>query len=403
MLHLTIEAALALLTLCGIAFYTIALWGTRNFLGGNRAVTRLEPLPSVSILKPLKGADGQTYAALRSHCEQQYGTYEILFGVNDADDEAVPLVRKLIREFPDREISLIVCTEVFGTNRKVSNLIHLLRRAKYPYIVVNDGDIRVSPGYLQAVMAPFQASETGMVTCLYRGTPANTPGSQLEALGISTDFAPGVLTARFLDGGLTFGLGSTLAMNRTALEKIGGFESVVDFLADDYQLGRNIAQAGFKVALVHEVVETSIPAYSFREFWEHQLRWARTMRISRPSGYRGLALSYGLPWAILLVIVAPGSWLPWTLLAVALVARCAIALMVGTRILRDQHVLRNLWLLPVRDVLALAIWFFSYAGNTVTWRGEKFRLEQGRMYPISAGPPRDVGRAEQKAGAETQR
>lgn len=403
MLHLTIEAALALLTLCGIAFYTIALWSARNFLRENRAVAGLGSLSSVSILKPLKGADGQTYAALRSHCEQQYGTYEILFGVNDADDEAVPIVRKLMREFPDREINLIVCTEVFGTNRKVSNLIHLLRQAKYPHIVVNDGDIRVSPGYLQTVMAPFQDPRTGMVTFLYRGTPASTPGSRLEALGISTDFAPGVLTARFLEGGLTFGLGSTLAMSRTALEKIGGFESVVDFLADDYQLGKSIVQAGFNVVLVHEVVETSVPAYSFREFWEHQLRWARTMRISRPSGYRGLALSYGLPWAILLAIVAPGSWLAWTLLAVALVARCAVALIVGTGILRDQNVLRDLWLLPARDVLALAIWFFSYAGNTVTWRGEKFRLEQGRMYPTSADKHRYVGRAEQKTGAETQR
>lgn len=382
MLHLAIEAALVLLTLCGIGFYLIALWSARDFQRDNRSELGLESRPPVSILKPLKGADSQTYAALRSHCEQQYGTYEILFGVNDANDEAVPVVRKLMAEFPNREISLLVCTEVFGTNRKVSNLIHLLGRAKYEHVLVNDGDIKASFTYLKSVMAGFYDRDIGMVTCPYKGRPANTLGSRLEALGIATDFAPGVLTARFLDHGLTFGLGSTLAMSRTALDKIGSFQSVVDFLADDYQLGKRITDVGFKVELAHEIVETSVPAYSFRQFWEHQLRWARTMRISRPPGYRGLAFTYGLPWAIFVVLLAPGSWWAWTLLAAALLTRCAVALRIGVGILRDEHVIPNLWLLPLRDVLALAIWFASYAGNTVTWRGKKFRLEQGRMYPI---------------------
>jgi ceramide glucosyltransferase len=384
MLHLAIEATLALLTVCGIAFYLIALWSARDFQRENKSGFNSSPLPPVSILKPLKGLDSQTYAALRSHCEQEYEAYEMLFGVNDATDEAVPLVHKLIEEFPNREITLVVCAEVFGSNRKVSNLIHLLHRAKYQHILVNDGDIKVSATYLQAVMAGFQDPEIGMMTCLYKGSPAETLGSKLESLGIATDFAPGVLTARFIDNGLTFGLGSTLAFSRTALKKIGGFEAIVDFLADDYQLGKRIADAGLKVTLAHEVVETAVPAYFFRQFWEHQLRWARTMRISRPSGYLGLAFTYGLPWAILLAVAAPGSWWAWTLLGAAMLTRCAAALKVGVGILRDEQVVRNLWLLPLRDVLALAVWFASYAGNTVTWRDEKFRLEQGRMYPISS-------------------
>jgi ceramide glucosyltransferase len=383
MLHLAIEATLALLTICGIAFYLIALWSARDFQREKKSGLNPGSLP-VSILKPLKGADSQTYAALRSHCEQEYEAYEMLFGVNDATDEAVPLVHKLIEEFPNREITLVVCTEVFGSNRKVSNLMHLLHRAKYQHILVNDGDIKVSATYLQAVMAGFQDPEIGMMTCLYKGSPAETLGSKLESLGIATDFAPGVLTARFIDNGLTFGLGSTLAISRTALKKIGGFEAIVDFLADDYQLGKRIADAGLKVTLAHEVVETAVPAYSFRQFWEHQLRWARTMRISRPSGYLGLAFTYGLPWAILLAVAAPGSWWAWTLLGAAMLTRCAAALKVGVGILRDEQVVRNLWRLPLRDVLALAVWFASYAGNTVTWRDEKFRLEQGRMYPISS-------------------
>src|SRR5689334_20958658 len=156
MLHLVLETALVLLTLCGIAFYLIALWSARDFERENRTAFGSEPLPPVSILKPLKGADSQTYAALRSHCEQEYGPYEILFGVNDAEDEAVPVVRKLMGEFPNREINLVVRSEVFGTNRKVSNLIHLFRQAKYEHVLVNDGDIKVSPMYLQSVMAGFR-------------------------------------------------------------------------------------------------------------------------------------------------------------------------------------------------------------------------------------------------------
>ena len=226
----------------------------------------------------------ETYAALRSHCVQEYESYQLIFGVNDANDDAVPVVRELAAEFPTRDIQLVVCPDALGSNRKVSNLIHLLRQTKYQHILVNDADIRVGRRYLREVMWLFKDSEIGMVTCLYKGKPAGTIGSKLESLGIATDFIPGVLISSFMEGGLRFALGSTMAMVRTALEKIGGFESVVDYLADDYQLGARVADAGFKVSLAHETVETAIPPYSFAEFWQHQLRWARTMRVSRPRG-----------------------------------------------------------------------------------------------------------------------
>jgi ceramide glucosyltransferase len=383
MLRLAIETVLALLSLCGIAFYLIAFWSAFLFhRERGPGLANIAALP-VSILKPLKGSDSQTYAALRSHCEQDYGAYQIIFGVNEPEDAAVPVVQRIIAEFPDLDIRLVVCSEVLGANRKVSNLIHLLREAKYPHVLVNDGDIKVGGSYLRSVMAYFADPETGMVTCPYKGTASSTLASRLEALGISTDFIPGVLTSRYIEDGLHFALGSTLAMSRTALDKICCFAAVIDYLADDYQLGERISKAGFKVALAHEVVETSIPPYSFAQFWEHQLRWARTMRISRPGGYRGLALTFGLPWAILLALVAPHSWWSWTILVAAALARASVAIGVGLQILRDRQVLRELWLLPLRDLLALALWAWSYMADTVTWRGEKFRLENGRMFPIS--------------------
>ena len=403
MLHLAIASALALLTLSGIAYSLIALKSARSFLRESGPKLDSSSALPVSILKPLKGADRGTYSALRSHCLQQYGDYEILFAVNDAQDEAVELVERLMAEFPNRDIRLVVCDQVFGSNRKVSNLIHLLRRAKYPRLLVNDGDITVAPGYLQAVAALFEDSKVGMVTCLYRGRAGKTLGSRLEALSIATDFAPGVLTARWLEGGLSFGLGSTLAMSRSALDRIGGFDAVVDYLADDYQLGKRMVDAGFKVALSREVVETSIPPYSFSRFWEHQLRWARTMRISRPLGYAGMVVTFSLAWAMLLTVVAPARWWSSTLLLTALLARLGVALLVGLRALWDRQVPQNLWLLPLRDLLAMAIWFSSYLSNTVTWGGEKFRLEDGRMYPLSDGPSSAPLKSNQKAHSEIQR
>ena len=377
-----IEIALSLLALCGVGFYLTALCSARDFLLSRRQKPATELLPPISILKPLKGADSDTYAALRSHCVQEYGAYEILIGVNDTNDPAIPVVQQLIGEFPNIDIRLIVCTEVLGTNRKVSNLVHLLREARYTHVVVNDGDIKVAPTYLREIAWHFNDPNVGMVTCLYRGTSARTLGSELEALGIAADFIPGVLTARYLEGGLHFGLGSTMAMRRAALEKIGGFAGVVDYLADDYQLGERISNAGFKVVLAGEVVETSVPAYSFSEFWQHQLRWARTMRVSRPAGYVGTVLTFGLPWAIFLLLLAAQSWWAWGLLIAVLFLRIAVAMIVGQRVLDDRQVASHIGLLPLRDLLGLAVWIWSFAGNEVSWRGKRFRLQQGKMSPL---------------------
>lgn len=404
MLRLAIQSALSVLTLCGIGFCFVSIWSARRF---RQSVSKQLPsgfAPSVSILKPIKEADEDSYKAFRSHCAQDYdGEYQIIFGVNDDADPGVSLVQKLIAEFPARDIRLVICSEVFGTNRKVSNLMHLLREAKYDYVLVNDGDIHVSSEYLTSVMGAFSSSKVGMVTCLYRGIPGKTLGSRLEALGISTDFAAGVLTAWLMEDGLRFGLGSTLAMRRTALQTIGGLETVVDYLADDYQLGKRIAESGFKVELAPVVVETSVPPYSFREFWEHQIRWARTMRVSRPEGYAGLALTHPFAWSILLVFASPGVWWSWILLMAAFAARAACAFSTGLLTLRDRFLFRDFWLVPLRDLLALAIWIWSYAGSSITWRGEHFRLKDGRMLPLARAQSSSHPEPAKPSPAEAQR
>jgi ceramide glucosyltransferase len=379
-LLLVLEMIAALGACAGAGYYTLCLWSAGRFL---RAARRARPAafaPPVSILKPLRGTDPEIYESFRSHCLQDYPEYELIFGVSDPGDPAVELVHRLKREFPGRAIRMVVCPQVLGTNLKVSNLVQMLPLARYDHLIVNDSDIRVPTDYLRRVMAPFAETKVGMVTCLYRGIAGRTLGSRLEAIGISTDFSAGVLAARQLEG-IRFALGSTLAFPRSALEAIGGFDPLVDYLADDFELGARMARAGFEVRLSEVVVDHHLPDYSLRAFIDHQLRWARSTRDSRRWGYTGVVLTFGVPWAILACLLARGA--PWTigLLAVVAALRLVMAWAVGCKVLGDDQVPRQIYLVPLRDIAAMLVWAASYAGHTVAWRGDQFILEKGKLRP----------------------
>jgi ceramide glucosyltransferase len=376
------EVVAAVGAICSSLYYFLCLWSASVFLrqrATDEGVLLAHDLPPVSILKPLKGTDPEIYQSFRSHCLQDYPEYEIIFGVSDPNDPAVASVRQLRSEFPALSIRLIVCDKTLGANVKVSNLAQMLAEARHQHLLVNDSDIRVEADYLRRVMTPLANPQVGMVTCLYRGVAAATLGSRIESLGISTDFCAGVLAARQLEGGLKFGLGSTMAFRLGDLEKIGGFESFADYLADDYELGRRIAGLGFEVRLSDVIVETNLPAYRAPEFLAHQLRWARGVRDSRSGGYFGLVLTYGLLWSCALVAASRGALWAWVLAGTTLFLRAAVALVVGKSVLRDRHLLRQLWLLPLRDLIAVGVWIASLAGHTVSWRGDRFELKNGKL------------------------
>jgi ceramide glucosyltransferase len=417
---LLVEVVVVGLTLGGIAYGLIALWGARSFERAGRGLGRggvvgqggaggSNAAAGVSILKPVKGVDPRMYAGLVSHCVQQYaGEFELVFGVSSLQDAAVAEVARLQAEWPGVSIRVVECPERLGANGKVSNLVQMLPAATYEYVVVNDSDIRVSPRYLERVMAGFEehgrggvkqipfgndrkngngnsngdGGEVGLVTVPYVGRAEGTVWSRMEALGISTEFMPGVLTAMKLEGGIRFGLGSTLATTKTALAKVGGFEALVDQLADDYELGARLSAAGYRVVLAHEVVETTVPAYTLRGFCEHQLRWARSTRDSRRRGYVGMGVTYVVPWAMATVVASGFSLWAISMLSVALLVRVAVALTVGVGILRDGQVLRDVLLLPLRDCFGLFFWAWSYASDVVVWRGERFRLKRGELQGI---------------------
>ncbi len=385
LLALSAEILTAVLTLSGIVYSVMALWAARRF--EHTPAPQPDPTftPGITILKPIKGVDQRMHAGLASHCAQNYaGPFELLFGVSSLDDPAVAEVARLRVDYPHLNIRLIECPSRLGPNGKLSNLTQMLPHARFEHILVNDSDILVSPNYLTHIAAAFNqdnsATKTiGLVTAPYIGIASGTVWSRLEALGISTDFIPGALVARALEGGLRFGLGSTLATTKSALASIGGFSSLTGQLADDYELGARLHRAGYRVELLHEIVATSVPPYTLRGFCDHQLRWARGTRDSRRAGYLGLGITYVLPWAILTVVASGGELWSLTLLSVALLARVAVALVVGVGLLRDGQVLRDLLLLPLRDAFGLFFWAWSYASDTVIWRGERFRLHRGQL------------------------
>ena len=384
-----LEAVAAIGTACCLFFYFLSALGMASFLRDRRKQLRQPPspenqLPPVSILKPLKGVDPEIWESFCSHCEQEYPQFQLLFGVGDPADPAIEVVRKLQAKYPNLPIELIVCDRVLGANVKVSTLAQMLPAARHELLLVNDSDIRVPPDYLRKVIAPLADASVGLVTCLYRAVAAPTLGSRLEALGIGTDFVPGVLSARFLEKGLHFGLGSTLAFRRRDLEAIGGFEALLDYLADDYELGRRIAATGKRVEISAATVSTFLPAYTLRQFFRHQLRWSRTIRDSRRWGYTGLLFTFGLPWALVTLLAAHGAAWAWALFALTFAARLAVGFVTADVVLHDRQIFRNIFLVPLRDLIAPIVWAASFMGNRIHWRGDSFVLKDGKLIRTSA-------------------
>jgi ceramide glucosyltransferase len=380
--------AVLFLAVAPLAYYiaaTIAAW---RFFRRERKHKLRNYTPPVSLLKPVRGVDFASYENYSSFCRQDYPEYEILFAVNDAADPAVPLIHRLIGEFPDRPIRLLIGAEDLGANRKVNKLARLSTEAQHEILVLTDGDVRVSPNYLREVVAPFVEESTGAVTSFYRGIAERNLGAELEAIGASSDFFAGVLMAEWTEG-INFALGASIVTTKRWLSKIGGFESIAGMLADDYELGVRIAQAGGRVLLSRETVWTMYPAQSARNFWNHQLRWARTVRLCRPLSYFGLIFTLGLPWTVLAALVAPTKWIAAAYLLAYLVLRHVMAWTVGVWGVGDDVLRRKLWLVPMRDALYSAVWVASFASNRITWGGREFSMHKGKMVPVSASAAAD--------------
>lgn len=325
-------------------------------------------LPAVSILKPVSGLDTGFESAILGHALQDYPEFEILFGVHDLDDPAVPVIQALIEQHPDVEIRLLACA-TRTPNAKVGILIDLLRDARYTVLVVNDSDISVPKDYLRRVVGRLVMRKARLVTCLYRAT-ANSVAGLWEAFGICIDFVPSTLVAPLV-GIREFGLGSTLCFRREDLEKAGGFEAVSSYIADDYQLAKRIVAAGGRALMSEVVVQTNLSEPTWRDVWKHQVRWARTIRASRGDGFLGLPITHAGLWMVLAM-----SCNLWSLALMLFLARVAMAVMGGFVALESWLALLLSPLAPLWDLWAFVVWLAAFAGRTVEWRGERYRLSQ---------------------------
>lgn len=352
----------------------MALVAALRFTARRTRAVSLPFQPAVSVLKPVRGLDPNTLEAFVSQARQNYARFELLFGVTDSGDTAIPEVRRLQAQFPGVDIRLVFATDS-AANAKVATLIELGRHARYPVWVVNDADIKVGPDYLAQVTAPLADPHIGVVTCAYRAW-AYSPATNWEALGIAADFIPSVFVAQMI-GVRDFGLGATLAFRADDLRAAGGFEAIADYLADDYQLSRRIASLGKRTELSSYVVETSLDEGTWSGVWNHQLRWGRTIRTSKGLGYLGLPITQAGVW--LLIALCTQAWLPAGLL---LLLRFTSAWQSATA-LGNHKARRFFFLAPVWDLYAFAVWCASYSSNRVRWRSRALRIApDGRLIEV---------------------
>jgi ceramide glucosyltransferase len=387
-MHLPISVwrlLILLLALAPLGYYLAGILAAVRFFVRERAKQLPDFAPPVSVLKPVHGADFATYENFASFCTQDYPDYEILFCVNQLSDPAVAIIQKVIADFPERSIRILSGAAQVGSNRKINNLVLLAREAHHEILVQSDGDVRVGPNYLREVVAPFRDPAVGVVSCLYRGIAQNNLWAELEAVGAASDFMAGALVADWKEG-VTFALGASVTTTKSWLAKIGGYESLANLLADDYEIGNRVHQAGGKVLLSREPVWTMYPAQIARGFWEHQVRWARTIRLVRPASFLGLLFTHGLPLALLAAVVAPAAWISAAYLLAYLVLRLGMAWVVGVWGLQDEVLRRKLWLVPLRDLLHFAVWLAAFTAHRIKWGGLEFELRHGQMIPAEPPP-----------------
>jgi ceramide glucosyltransferase len=342
----------------------------------SRRVEAGEYKPPITILKPVKGVDAESFENFSSFCRQEYSCYQIVFAVASADDPAIPVIRRLMKEYPEMALDLVVDNRIYGPNYKVCNLIHAFSRARHDLLIVCDSDIRVGPRYLTEVAKFFQDPSVGLVTSLYRSPRVATIPTAIEAMGFTTEMVPNVMAALSLEG-LTFALGASMAVRREALEKIGGFSALVDYLADDYQLGNMVYRAGYRLELSEYFVESVMKRESLRGILSRQLRWARTMRASRPGGYLASGITQPVPAAVVALVVSGFSLSGWLAFALLGFSRLCCGFIFSRFFVRDNIFPRYLWLLPLRDILAFFTWLLSFLGNRVVWRSHVFRVLPG--------------------------
>jgi ceramide glucosyltransferase len=386
LLHILYRIVLVL-AVAPLAYYLLSLYCVVGYFRELRKSTPGTAVfsPPASILKPVRGVDHQAYDNFASYCRLDYPKYEIIFAVADPDDPVVPVIGKLQADFPSCSIRLIKGVARIGTNSKINSLCRLVQEAQYDLLVMSDSDVRVEPDYLRLVAAPFANSEVGAVTAFCQCLGGGRIATELDALGMCLDSVPSALVARKLEGKMQFAFGWTMATTKKHLAEIGGWEAMVDYHSDDFELGNRIARKGYRVELMQKPVCMVFPQESVGQFFRHELRWSIGLKNVRPTAYRGLILTHGLPWALLAAGVAARAG--WTGIAVAnllayFLLRFGLAWTTGWWGLHDPGTGKRLWLIPLRDAISFIVWVGGFFSDKIVWRGLVYRVQNGHLFPV---------------------
>ncbi len=372
MSYITIIALI--LSVISILYYCYGIYAGHQFFS-QKTVIDPDFHPPITILKPLCGLDFDTYENLWSCCEQDYPQYQVIFSVKDSHDPSREIVEKLINQFPDIDIELVISDRTIGANLKVSNLNNALTKAKYDILIIADSDIRVNKDYLKTIIQPLKQENVGVVTCLYRSVGDDCISS-IESLPRSTEFYPSVLVAKHLQG-IDFAFGATIVMRKQVLEKIGGFKAIADYLADDYLLGNLPANLGYDVVLSDYIVDHVLGKGEIKSSIQRLIRWDKCAKVSKFWGYLGLIFTYGTLHSLLFLIVSDFSMLGWSILMITWGMRLIMAWFVGIKHIEDAIAKKWFWFIPIRDLISVAFWCYSFISNQVIWRGQKMRLVSG--------------------------
>lgn len=367
-------------------YYLIALFSSWRFF--RRRPSQVSFTPKASILKPIRGVDPGAYENFASLCRQDYPDYEILFCVNERTDPVLPVVEKLQRDFPERQIRILYGTQSNAPNDKVAKLARLVAEAQNEILVMGDSDVRVQPDYLRSVIAPLANPNVGAVTCFYMPVESRTFAQSLQATGMVSDFYAGVIVAWQLDG-VKFALGPTIATRRSNLAEFGGFQVIEDRPGDDLLVGRLIAERGHEVILLPHIVWKLAGYQSVSDLMDKRLRWMVVMRHMRPWGHMGLVFTQGLPWALIAIAIHPTAQVAFAYLGAYLILRAAMAWSIGIRGLKQSRVWKEIPLIPVWDAFALTIWLASFFRKTIRWRDGEYYIRDGRLCPANATPTQE--------------
>ncbi len=369
-------------------YYAVSIFSCVRFFAASKhpAKSATAFMPPVSHLKPVRGLDPNAYENFASFCRQDYPEYEVLFCVGDTSDPVLPVLQRLVRDFPDRQIRILIGSGRQATNDKVAKLARMAQEASYEHLIISDSDVRVEPGYSRELMAPLADEKVGAATCLYVPTESNGGIQHLQNMGMVSDFYPSILIAKVLDG-VKFALGPTISTTRTRLRGFGGYEAIENRPADDLLVGRLIAEQGYEVALLNYAVAT-VPDYqSFGELFHKRLRWITVMRHMRPWGHLGLIFTFGLPWALLAIALLPTPAVVAWYGGMYLLVRFAMTLLVGSWGLRQPAVWTKLAWVPVWDAMAWSIWLISFTRRSIRWRGQDYLIRKGELVPASPTMP----------------